>query len=470
MTEGDDALDDLISSTRAARRNSADALDELIADSGAAPRSAPEPAIDRVEQRRGWARALSFALAALALSGVLADAVAASQLISHAGPDSLGIVWPLGGLSLLLVAFLQTRFIDRFSRMKVLVTLCVVYGAAFVLAVALFAVHAPKSIPAGLAWLLADQMNFLFPLVVWTLAGDVFTSGQGVTVFPLMSRWLFLGQIAGLLIAVLFPVVFDLGPFAVNFLLLIPPIACFAVVFIVPRALRDASVSKGHGREVSSTSVVRETVAYVRELTAFRWLLWVSLAVMIAGAMVEFSFFDVISERFDSASDLQVVYAGTSLAGFLLCWLIQSFAATPMLNRLGIDKVLAILPVATVVAAVLLIGAIGGGIVPMAVVGLLLWRIPRWSVDASARQSAMATVPDERRAATSFLIDLVPFALGLVVVAIPIGLSRWLGQGWIVPAIAAVFAAVSVVFARKVVSTWDDTQLSYRLKRRKRLG
>jgi hypothetical protein len=149
---------------------------------------------------------------------------------------------------------------------------------------------------------------------------------------------------------------------------------------------------------------------------------------------------------------------------------IQSFAATPMLNRLGVAKVLDILPVATVLAAVLLVGAIGGGIVPMAVIGLLLWRIPRWSVDASARQSAMATVPDERRAATSFLIDLSPFALGLVVVAIPIGLSRLFGQGWIVPAIAAAFALVSVVFARKVVSTWDDTQLSYRLKRRKRLG
>lgn len=470
MAENDDPLDDLISSTRAARRSSADALDELIEASGAAPRSAPESAVDRVEQRKGWVRALSFALAALALSGVLADAVAASQLLSDAGPASLAIVWPIGGACLLAVAFFQTRYIDRFARMNVLVALCIIYGSAFVLAVVLFAVHAPKSIPAALAWLLADQMNFLFPLVVWTLAGDVFTAGQGVTVFPVMSRWLFIGQIAGLLIAVLFPVVFDLGPFAVNLLLLLPPLACFSVVFIVPRALRDASVSKGHGRDVSSTNVVRETVAFVRELPAFNWLLRVSIAVMVAGAMVEFSFFDVIADHFESASDLQIVYAGTSLAGFALCWVIQSFAATPLLNRLGVAKVLDILPIATVVGAVLLVISFGGGAVPAAIAGLLMWRIPRWSVDASARQSAMATIPDERRAATSFLIDLSPFAFGLIVVALPIGLSRWFGEGWIVPGLAAASAIVGVVFARRVISTWDDTQLSYRLKRRKRLG
>lgn len=470
MTDGDDALDDLISSTRAARRNSADALDEMIEASGARPRSAEEPVVERVEQRRSWARALAFALGALALSGILADAVAASQLITDAGPDSLAIVWPIGGACLLAVALLETRYIDRFARLNVLVVLCIVYGSAFLLSVALFALHAPRSVPAALAWLLADQMNFLFPLVVWALAGDVFTAGQGVTVFPLMSRWLFGGQIVGLLIATGFPMVFDLGPFAVNLLLCIPVVACVAVVVIVPRALRGASVSAGHGREVGSLTVLRETLAFVRELPAFRWLLRVSLAVMVAGAMLEFSFFDIISAHFASASDLQIAYGATSLAGFMLCWLVQTFAATPLLNRLGMPGVLGILPVATVLASIVLAIAGGFGVVPIAMVGLLLWRIPRWSVDGSARQAAMATVPDERRAATSFLIDLSPFAIGLIVVAAPICLSKVFGGEWIVPTIAIAFAVVAVVFARSVVSTWEDTQLSYRLKRRKRLG
>ena len=36
--------------------------------------------------------------------------------------------------------------------------------------------------------------------------------------------------------------------------------------------------------------------------------------------------------------------------------------------------------------------------------------------------------------------------------------------------IALALALIAIVASRKVVKTWDDTQLSYRLKRRKRLG
>ncbi|CAB4701020.1 unannotated protein [freshwater metagenome] len=41
---------------------------------------------------------------------------------------------------------------------------------------------------------------------------------------------------------------------------------------------------------------------------------------------------------------------------------------------------------------------------------------------------------------------------------------------WIAPLIGVAFAAVGLVLSRNTVRTWDDTQLSYRLKRRKRLG
>jgi hypothetical protein len=108
--------------------------------------------------------------------------------------------------------------------------------------------------------------------------------------------------------------------------------------------------------------------------------------------------------------------------------------------------------------------------VVVAVVALLVWRLPRWSLDASARQAAMALLPDERRARASFAIDLVPIATALVVSAIPIAVMLATHSRWIATVPALLAGLVGVWLSRRVVSTWETTQLSYRLKRRKRLS
>jgi hypothetical protein len=41
---------------------------------------------------------------------------------------------------------------------------------------------------------------------------------------------------------------------------------------------------------------------------------------------------------------------------------------------------------------------------------------------------------------------------------------------WIAPLIGLVIAVPALLLSTRTVRTWDDTQLSYRLKRRKRLG
>lgn len=466
--DGDDPLDALLA-PRAPRRNSADALDDLIAASGAKPRSSDEPVVDRSALRRRWELGLSITLALVAFSGALADTVAASQLISDGGIGAVGIVWPIAGLLMLAVAYFQSGRVDRFARVKVLVWLCGLYAAGFVVILVLFATSVPTWLPSALAWGLADQMNFLLPLIVWALAGDVFTAGQGVTVFPRMSRWLYGGQGLGLVAAASTPFLID-GDLSLVWLLVLPPVACAVVAFLVPRTLHDATTSEGHGKEQSAAEALRDTRSFVKELPAFNWLLRASFAAMAAGAIVEISFLSIADDRYESASDLQVLYGGAAVIGFVFCWVLQTYGATPLLQRLGVGKVLRFLPFATLAAAALMIvgGALGNIAVAMA--ALILWRLPRWSIDASARQAAHATIPDERRARVSFLIDLVPVSVGFVIVAVPIGLALATDTLWTAPIIALVLAGLAVVVSAKVVSTWDDTQLSYRLKRRKRLG
>jgi len=480
VPEGDD-LDDLLSAARSAR---ARRLDDVLGDVAgeSAGTTAPEAVApshgdsgtdatgDVYEARRArWVRGLSVVLAAVAFAGLLTDAVAASQLLSESGPWAFAIVWPLGGLSLLAAAALQARFVDRFARIGVMVGLLVGYSLLFVVVLVLAGLDLPSSWPAAVAWLLADQMNFLVPLVVWALAGDVFTAGEALTLYPRISRWTHVGQFAGLAVATGAALVWTESGSNLVWLLFLAPAACVVAAGVAPRLLRDATTGLGHGRDEATGEAWRGTLAFIRELPSFLWLLRLSFAVMLAGTIVEFAFFELSGDRIQSAGRLQALYAGATLAGFALCWLVQATAASSILRRFGVQKVLLALPLATLLAGVVMVVAGSDRSVVLAVVALLVWRLPRWSIDGSARQSAMALLPDERRARSSFAIDLAPIATALVVSAAPISLMLLTDQRWLLGGSAVLLAAVALGFGTRVASTWEATQLNYRLKRRKRL-
>jgi hypothetical protein len=456
-----DPLTDLLESVRGVR--SAASRPAPAADGAAL--SAADP-----RARRRWARALALSLGALALAGFVTDAVAAAQLLHGAGPGWLALVWPLGGLGLLAAAALQVRYVDRLARLPMLRTLCVCYAAGFVGVAVLFASTAPTALAAAVAWLLADQINFLLPLVLWALAGDVFTAGQGVNTFPWISRLLFAGQVAGMAIAAAAPRVFDGLDLSLAWLLAIPFVVCVAVAVALPRALREATTGAGHGRAESTRQSVARTIGLVRELPSFHALLWASFAVLAAGVTVEFAFLDIVATRIDGAGDVQTFYAGTALAGFLACWAVQVAVTPGVLRRWGVARALAVMPAMTAVAAVVMIAAGVDDTAAIAVAAVLLWRLPRWSLDASARQAALATLPDERRARVSLLTDLVPLAVALLLVPIPIGLARLTGERWVPAVIATGLSIVAIVAVRGVTRHWDATMLSWRLKRRHRLG
>ncbi|MEY4372118.1 MAG: hypothetical protein RL219_887 [Actinomycetota bacterium] len=484
MTDGNDALDDLLGARKPRRaasdalddmiqaanstKNAGDALDALIESAGARPRG--EDPVDRAAARKRWTLALSLALGALGFGGMMADAVAVTQLVSKSSATSLAAVYPIGGVGLLLIAIFQNRYIDRFARKNVLSSLCGIYAVSFAVVLVLFATDVPTKIPAALALLLADQLNFMLPLLIWTLAGDVFTAGQTVTVFPVMSRWLYGGQVLGLAASTGLAILANETDFSLAWLLVVPPVVCVAVAVLTPRALRDSTMSEGHGRDETSRQAFRESVSLLRDLPAFRWLLVGSFGVMAAGAIIEFGFFDVVELDTTRPGSLQAIYAGMFLGVIVLGWILQARVAGPLLNRVGAGRVLLLLPVFTLVGALVLV--VGGAteVMVLAIISSVFWKLPRVSLDNNARQLAMATIPDAQRARLSNLINLVPVAVAYMVVAGPIGLTRLAGNHWLAPAIAALLAVGAVLAGLRVQKTWDDTQLSYRLKRRKRLG
>jgi len=285
-----------------------------------------------------------------------------------------------------------------------------------------------------------------------------------------MSRAVYVGQICGLTVATVAPLVFHPSNSELGVWLFAPMLACFSAVVVFPTLLKGATSGQGHGRDETSAESTRATVIYVRELPAFNWLWKASFAVMAGGFVMEFLYFDITRQHYHSASDLQSVYAGATLAGFVLCAAVQIWVTPRLLQHRGVAWSLRLLPVLLFAAALIMVVAGVGLSLPVTIGALLLWRLPRWSIDSTARQAAQATIPDERRARTSFLIDLVPMATGLIVVAIPIVITLGTHQRWVAPIFAVVFGFIGWRYANRTVATWDDTQLSYRLKRRKRLN
>lgn len=86
-------------------------------------------------KRRAWPMAL--ALVGIFFAGFVTEVVAASELIALAGTVSLLIIYPLGGLGLILLGLLQFRLVDG-------VALAFIVGGVIPI------------LATGLVWVLAD--------------------------------------------------------------------------------------------------------------------------------------------------------------------------------------------------------------------------------------------------------------------------------------------------------------------------
>jgi AAA family ATP:ADP antiporter len=411
---------------------------------------------------------MAIALAAVSLAGFLTEMVAASQMLSLAGPTSLLIMYPLGGLGLLVAALLQFRYVDAASRLRMLRIVTFIYALVFAGAFVLITGSFMPVIAIGLVWLLADQLNFLVPLLVWSLAGDEFNVAEGRKVFGWLVTWTYVGQIAGLAIAAGSPFVLQAVDIPLTTLLAINPVVCVALAILLPRAMRSSGAARGLARDESLRAALASAWDFVTGVPIWRTFLLGSILTFAAGMTGFIAFMVGAGDLLDlDAGSIQVYFGTVSLAAFIIAWLLQSTVAERILERLGIPGTLLVLPVATVLAGVLL--ALGSALGSLAVlaIAITLWRVPRWSLDENARRAALALVPDERRTRVSFLVDLLPVALGLIV-STPLAIVGVItGQLWIVGIVVAVIAAIAVPFGVKVMRGWDDSLLNWRLRRRK---
>ena len=168
------------------------------------------------------------------------------------------------------------------------------------------------------------------------------------------------------------------------------------------------------------------------------------------------------------AGQLQMFFGGVMLGSLIICLLLQFLVAEKIQEKIGIPGALMILPISTVLGGVLLVFGILAQSLPLLAVGLAAWFIPRWSLDENARRGALALVPDERRTRVSFLVDLAPISIGLLIAGPLAALALAVGQAWAIPAVGVLISIIAIPFAIKVRRDWEESLLNWRLRRRKR--
>lgn len=418
-------------------------------------------------KRRAWPMALSLMLVSLA--GFLTEIVAAAQVISIIGPRSMLYVYPLGGVGLILLALAGFTFIDSRARLPMIRAVALIYAAAFVVALSLLAGSLVPALAAVVLWLLADQLNFLLPLLIWSLAGDEFNVAEGRKIFGWIVTWTYLGQVVGLALAAAGAPILEAMGAPLPWLVVLAPLLCVFVAVWLPKVMKGSAAATGLARSEDLGTSLGSAWGFVSGIKVWRYFLVASTVTFTAGMLVFIGFLTEVELIADGdAATIQFIFGTASLGALLLCWGTQVFFAEKLQDKIGIPGVLLILPIAAVLAGVALLGGVLTGQIGLLVIGFLLWMIPRWSVDENARRAALALVPDERRTRVSFFVDLGPVAVGLVLAGPLAAIGLLTDRFWIVPALAVVLAACAIWPAMKVRAGWEDSLLSWRLRRRKR--
>ncbi|MFM8772422.1 MAG: hypothetical protein ACKOFP_01020, partial [Actinomycetota bacterium] len=104
-------------------------------------------------KRRAWPMAVGLVL--IFFAGFVAEVVAASEMIAIAGTNSLLVIYPLGGVGLILLGLLQFRLVDGAARLRVLRYASLAYAILFGVALACLTGGVIPIIATGLMWVLA---------------------------------------------------------------------------------------------------------------------------------------------------------------------------------------------------------------------------------------------------------------------------------------------------------------------------
>lgn len=418
---------------------------------------------------------LSFLLLANSMALAVSNVVSVSGFLSAVGVNELLIVWIVDMVLVLLATGAQSLIVDRFDRVTLLRGMALIFAACYAGLRLMFALGVPDWANYALLFLLTEQQWLFFPLIFWILANDLLDMSQAKRLFPRIASGNFYGQIVGLGIAAAAPAVLAALGVANSELLTMNVLIYLLIFVVVTLRFRGVTASPRPRQRETIRQALTEGWDFVRNVPAFRFLMFSMVIMSVAFTIVEFHFLKVTSEdtTFSDPDAFQTFFSLYNLGAILLSITIQTLLTTRVINGIGLKNTFLVYPL-TLLAGLGFILALPTNLFAV-VGGLLLPRLGNRTVDESARKSFQGLVPEERRGRVSMFMDSYLFAVGAIIGSMIVGGIILAGAALDLGPVYAMYLPLALMtgiiaawYAYRLRAAYDASLLNWRLRRRKR--
>lgn len=426
---------------------------------------------------------LGFVILSNSIAQKVAEISSISGFVSNVGVDGFLILLIVSSVISILTTAIQSFLIDRFNRLSLLCNTALVMGAAFLILRILLILKAPGWISYSFFYLLCEQQFTFFPLFFWLLANDLFNVYQTKRIFPLLSAWSFSGDLLGIGIATISPYIFfyintkfDNSPINVRTdeVAILINIIIYALIYITLRIrLNYIKIREIEYRSINLYKTISEGWNFVKKVPSFRYVTVSIVAFAICEVIVEFSFYVNSTNTFPDSDSYQTFLGIFTLIRLLAYVAIQGFLTQRVIASVGLKNIFLVQPFSGIAGIILMLVTPG---LTGSIVGVLLQKVPQYSIAETARKALQGFVPEERRGRVSLLLDSYLIAGGTVLSASITYLIIKFGSRYFTFAqtiqlsllIALVTAAIAIWSVLKMRSTYEISLLNWRLKRRQR--
>jgi hypothetical protein len=335
----------------------------------------------------------------------------------------------------------------------------------------MFLFNLPDALNYSLMYIVSDTQFFSFPLIFWVMANDAFNVSQTKRLFPLISAMSFIGILLGIGVAYASPTLFaNLGIKSEEILIL------NALTYLIGYILLITGTGNVKLREtVHRSQTIKETLTegwhFVKDVPAYRYLMFIILAMALSYTIVEFRFFMVTDNTFTNQAAYQTFYSLFRLGVTVAAFLLQTFLTSRIIKSIQLKNAFMILPV-TIFTSV--IGLLISPLLAVGVGAMSLVRLVRISIDETTNKSFQAFVPEERRGRVSTFMDSYMPTLGIILACVLVGgivlIENLIGQNLhlVYLGLAAGFSGAAIWAALQIRKVYDASLLNWRMKRRQR--
>jgi ATP/ADP translocase len=403
------------------------------------------------------------------LSQRLGEVVSISNFLENVGVNSIFVIWFLDAILLIFATSFQSLLVDRIFRLTLTKLVALAVAILFALCWLLMAIGAPSGLTFTLMFLIAQQQTVFVPVILWTLANDVFDVATARQLFPRLAAVAFMGSLVGSGIAALMPHL--KGGLSVETILLGNVGIYLGIILILQVGFKPEWIRKTTTTTLKAADVLQEGFGFIKDVPAFKFLI-LSLILLYAGdVLMEYYFFATTDAAFPDLDQFQTFFGIFSLLRQVAYLIIQVWVVERLVHALGLQSIWLVAPIATVLAGTSAFGVAGlGG----AVLSVTLLKLPLYGVDETVRKTLQGLIPEERRGRVSLFMDGYVIALGSIIGAMMGAGALFLGTRFAFPSQAGLpllvvgLGLVASYMAVQVRRTYEASMLNWRLKRRQR--